>query len=113
HAVGQKRAARNRRALIRKRVNSRRERLHLLDRVRRLVHERSSGPFAEDEMRLDVGALQNLEQADAVDRPGRTGNRDDDAPSIGHDISYTRGAPAPLGGPGNATSSASTARPRA
>src|SRR5258705_5378745 len=72
------RTAGDRRAHVVGSVDLGRERLDLFARVRRLVEQRTGTRLADDQVRLDVRLAQPLEQADAVNHAGGTGDADND-----------------------------------
>src|SRR5262245_34002402 len=80
HALGLERARRDRGAHVALAVGDCGESTHLLDGVAGLVLEGALRPFADDEMALDVAALERLEHPHAENGAGRAGHADDETP---------------------------------
>jgi len=76
HARRQERTAGHRRALVARRIRIRRHLPHAIERVRGLLRQRVSAPFADDQMRFHAGSLQRFQQPDPENCPGGAGDAD-------------------------------------
>src|SRR5689334_21138136 len=78
HSISDARCAGNLLSLIGRRIGTGRKSLHRLDGVWSFVDQGPRTPLADHEMAFDTGVLQELEQPNSENRPGRAGDPDDE-----------------------------------